>query len=665
VTLSNSAVLLGGTYVSAGLALALNGTLSDTAWRGELDLSNAATVAVENGLSVTGTAGGPGLISMPGTVNVLDFVTDTTLDNITIAAGSTIANPASTDVSALYAGTSTELALGPSADVTFAGDLPTAGIIATGSVSNAGTVTFAGTSSGGGGNIESMLGTTLDNTGVISVVDNAVLFYASDGLPPTTFADIGQFAPVALFTNGITGLLSGPAQPLSSQVQTDAIDFQGTVSGNGTILVGAGGVAFVNDAVAATQTIAFRSTNAIVAMLNPSAVAAQIVGFGVGDALDLTLAAFAGGALSYSNGTLNIPVASGTVDLTVALANGVTASQLVLAEDAVGGTVVYVACFAEGTCIATPRGPIPVERLCAGDIVRTASGSARPIVWTGHRGFAPRRHPRPHDVQPVRIAAGAFARGVPSRTLRLSPDHAVFVGGALIPARYLVNGASVAQEDVASVAYWHVELSSHDVLLAEGLACESFLDTGNRGAFAGEAATDLHPDFARDVWARDACAPLALSGLIVQRARARLIGRLPALGYVLTDDPLLRLFADGTVCSPRRAGDWVRLLLPAGRQTLDLHSRVGVPAHLDPANDDTRRLGVALVEVRLDGAPVPRADPRLAAGWHAVEPDLRWTDGDARLDLAGARLVELRFAPGLLRYAEGEAYSTRNTTNHA
>jgi hypothetical protein len=34
------------------------------------------------------------------------------------------------------------------------------------------------------------------------------------------------------------------------------------------------------------------------------------------------------------------------------------------------------------------------------------------------------------------------------------------------------------------LTYHHVELAAHDVILAEGLPCESYLDTGNRAAFA-------------------------------------------------------------------------------------------------------------------------------------------------------------------------------------
>jgi hypothetical protein len=65
----------------------------------------------------------------------------------------------------------------------------------------------------------------------------------------------------------------------------------------------------------------------------------------------------------------------------------------------------------------------------------------------------------------------------------LSPDHALFVDGLLIPVRYLCNGATIRQDARSEVTYFHVELDRHDILRAEGLPVESYLDAGNRGAF--------------------------------------------------------------------------------------------------------------------------------------------------------------------------------------
>ena len=44
----------------------------------------------------------------------------------------------------------------------------------------------------------------------------------------------------------------------------------------------------------------------------------------------------------------------------------------------------------------------------------------------------------------------------------------------------LVNGTTITQVEVDEVTYWHVELDSHDVILAEGPPAESYLEMGNR-----------------------------------------------------------------------------------------------------------------------------------------------------------------------------------------
>jgi hypothetical protein len=146
-------------------------------------------------------------------------------------------------------------------------------------------------------------------------------------------------------------------------------------------------------------------------------------------------------------------------------------------------------CFARGTMIRTPDGEVAVEDLQIGDLVLTASGAAKPIKWIGHRRLDCAWHPEPRDVWPLRIRGGAFGPSLPKRDLQLSPDHAVFVEGILIPVRYLLNGATVTQCPCREVQFFHLELPAHTVILAEGLPAESYLDTGNRALFAGIAAS--------------------------------------------------------------------------------------------------------------------------------------------------------------------------------
>ncbi len=316
-------------------------------------------------------------------------------------------------------------------------------------------------------------------------------------------------------------------------------------------------------------------------------------------------------------------------------------------------TVQLAPCFLRGTRILTARGELPVEALVAGeDRVVTREGRLAPVVWVGWRELDPMRHPCPADVMPVRVRAGALAPGQPQRDLLLSPDHALAIQGGLIPVRYLINGASIVQEEHGGrIAYFHVELDRHDILFAEGAAAESYLDTGNRAAFAnGSAATALHPRFAPDeaaalgIWAKAGCLPLVIAGSELTEARAVLAARAAALGHRVTSDPDLHATADHRrLALRRRDGVW-RATLPPGAGCLRLVSRAAVPLHLDGPGADARRLGVAVGALWLDREAVALDDARLGAGWHAPEAEFRWTDGAAEIDLRGARRLALRIA---------------------
>ena len=63
-----------------------------------------------------------------------------------------------------------------------------------------------------------------------------------------------------------------------------------------------------------------------------------------------------------------------------------------------------------------------------------------------------------------------------------------------------------------------------------------------------------------------------------------------------------------------------------------------------PDADDCRTLGVAIANLCFDGTLIRRDDARLSSGWHAAEPEWRWTDGDAGLALAGVRMLSFTVA---------------------
>ena len=181
----------------------------------------------------------------------------------------------------------------------------------------------------------------------------------------------------------------------------------------------------------------------------------------------------------------------------------------------------------------------------------------RPVTWIGHRRINCTRHPDPCLVWPVRVRRDAFGTERPRRDLFLSPDHAVFVDGVLIPIKHLINGGTIEQVATSDVTYYHVELQAHDVLFAEGLPAESYLDTGNRSMFAnGGGILTLHPAFdSPKTWHNDAAAPLAVDEARVRPVWERLAARSAALGQPLpkpkfSDDPALHLRTDRRTIRP-------------------------------------------------------------------------------------------------------------------
>jgi hypothetical protein len=306
-------------------------------------------------------------------------------------------------------------------------------------------------------------------------------------------------------------------------------------------------------------------------------------------------------------------------------------------------------CYCAGTHILTDRGERAVEELTIGDNVMTASGHVRPIIWIGHRDIDCRRHPDPRKIWPVLVRAEAFGENAPHRNLWLSPDHAVFVDGVLIPIRQLINGATIEQVPMEAVSYYHVELPHHEVLLAEGLPAESYLDTGNRGTFANATGViSLHPVFdVPKTWRDDAVAPLAGDEARVRPVWERLAARSRALGQPIpemsfTDDPAVHLHVDGRLIRPvapdRR---WCRFVLPPRPGLIRLLSRSGYPTDARPWLDDGRHLGVYVSRIVWHGSDgshdVPVDHPALREGWWDVERAdhllRRWTDGNALLPL--------------------------------
>lgn len=151
--------------------------------------------------------------------------------------------------------------------------------------------------------------------------------------------------------------------------------------------------------------------------------------------------------------------------------------------DAAGNTDVafvklsMIACFTEGTEIDVPGGRIAVEWLRPGDEVVTLDHGPQVLRWVGRVT----RDAVGQDA-PVEIAAGTLGD---HGALRLSGNHRVLVTGpraellfgeaeVLVKAKHLVDGRAVRVVEGGEVTYLHLLFDRHEVVMANGLPCESY-----------------------------------------------------------------------------------------------------------------------------------------------------------------------------------------------
>ncbi|WP_304505191.1 Hint domain-containing protein [Acidocella sp. KAb 2-4] len=251
------------------------------------------------------------------------------------------------------------------------------------------------------------------------------------------------------------------------------------------------------------------------------AAGVTIAGFAQADAIDLT--DFAATTETYVSGS-GLIVSNASQSETIHLTGNFVTADFALLADGAGGTLIEdVNCFARGTRIATAAGEVPVEALKIGMNVRTLGGALRPVKWIGRRSYAApfANHAK---VLPVCIKAGAIAPGIPSRDLLVSPGHAICIGGGLIHASRLVNGVTITQlPRVEAISYYHVELDSHDVILAENCPAETFMGERFRGQF--ENAAEFRALYPGAMAAEEPCMALLSQGFRLQAILNRLARR--------------------------------------------------------------------------------------------------------------------------------------------
>ena len=332
---------------------------------------------------------------------------------------------------------------------------------------------------------------TVVNAGTIAGSSYAVKFAA--GSANRLIAD-----PGAVFTGNVEG--GGGVLELASAASA------GTLSGLGTGITNFSALQF--DAGAAWTVSGNDSASGLGTI--------GITGFADGDTIDLT--GFLADSETFSNNTLVLTDTGGAQD-TLSIQGTFTSGSFQLSADASrNGTDIVVVCFCAGTMIGTPDGEVPVEKLNIGDRVLTAHNGPRAVTWIGHGKVLATRGRRT-AATPVIVRKGALAGNVPKADLRVTKAHSLYIDDVLIPVEFLVNHRTILWDDRAEeVEIYHVELDSHDVLLANGAPAESYRDDGNRWLFHN----------ANEGWhlpPQDPYAPVLTGGPMVDAMWRRLLDR--------------------------------------------------------------------------------------------------------------------------------------------
>ncbi|WP_048846452.1 Hint domain-containing protein [Tanticharoenia sakaeratensis] len=363
-------------------------------------------------------------------------------------------------------------------------------------------------------------------------------------------------------------------------------------------------------------------------------------------------------AIKYSAGNTYSGVVSGNrlaayvnggftayIYLSTSAYNGQTFSGSVDAYD--GGLDITI-CYLGGTMIRmADDSETAVEDIAIGDSVQTfvdGAETAQAVTWVGAKRQIVRAGvPDDQAGYPVRVRMGALSDGVPHKDLLVTADHCLYLDGAFVPVRMLVNGGSIDYDrSITDYTYYHVETERHAIISADGALAETYLDTGNRHGFSQPGQIVVLNSRSLD-WHRDAAAPLCVDQAFVEPLHARLAQRSGTVSAspVTQADPELHLVTnDGrTIRAHRQAGRHVLFMLPAGTTGVHLRSRTARPCDtVGPFVDDRRDLGVLVGAVTLWSGDESRAvDTHLTGdhdGWAGREPGAhRWTTGDAFLPL--------------------------------
>ena len=133
--------------------------------------------------------------------------------------------------------------------------------------------------------------------------------------------------------------------------------------------------------------------------------------------------------------------------------------------------------FAQGTRIITRKGALRVEDLSIGDLVMTRDNGYKKIRWIGNSTVAAYG-----KFAPIVFSPGALGN---QTELLLSPEYRVLTSGwecelltgepeTFVAAKHFVENPLVERRPGGLITYYHVLFDQHEVVMANGVACESF-----------------------------------------------------------------------------------------------------------------------------------------------------------------------------------------------
>ena len=145
-----------------------------------------------------------------------------------------------------------------------------------------------------------------------------------------------------------------------------------------------------------------------------------------------------------------------------------------------------VVCFNHGTIIATESGPVLVENLQSGGMIRTMNHGYQSLSLVLKRKLPQCALVENEKLRPVRISTGALGNNLQETDLLISRQHRMMVSSPICKRMFgdenvLIAGVRLTElpgiyidYGVREVEYYHLVFDQHEIVIANGPPSESF-----------------------------------------------------------------------------------------------------------------------------------------------------------------------------------------------